>query len=227
MLYRLETTHMRLPAETHFSPQRPIPFKMDRSPSTIEYHAYFEEVTPNGYAHCKLYKAPILPMWRMDVPLKVTLCDYDMIDILVLNNQIYASDVVKNIIETHDPFGHQFWPVDVVDESGTPVSTTQFYHMNMRRYVTIEDLGKPLLDADYRVNKDIEGKYVSSIQHDVLVRDFVESLPIWRHFFPRYTIDIPLFINEPMFKALQAGGVTGIKEFTQFDGQLGEMVAHV
>lgn len=227
MLYRLETTHVRLPAETHFSPQRPMPFKMDCSLSPIEYKDYFEEITPEKAVHCKLYKAPILPEWRMNVPLEVTLHGCDMPDILVLNDQIYASEVVKRIIEIHDAFGHQFWPVDIADKNGSPVSTKQFYLMNLRRYVTIEDLGKPLLDVGYRVNKDFEGQYIASIQHDAQVRCFVESLPIWRHLFPRWTIDIPLFMNEPMFKALQAGGVTGIKEFTQFDGKLGEMVAHV
>jgi hypothetical protein len=198
---------------------------MDYSISATEYDQYFEEITPENCTHCTVYKAPILAEWRMKVPLEVTLARGDMPDMLVLIDRIYVSEQAKAIIEGHDPFGHQFWPVEVRDTEGNPVTDKRFYHMNMRRYMTIENLNKPPLETDFTMHS--EATYLPSIQHDSNIRAYIETLPLWKHFRPPYTIDSPLYINETMYKALQAGGITGIKEFTQFRGKQGEMVSHV
>ena len=225
MIYRLDIDYNNLPAETLFSVRPSTPFKMDRNPDPKEYKDYFEEITPEDCAHCALYKAPILAEWRMNVPLEVTLVDGEMPDMLALIDNIYVSERAKSIIEQHDPFGHQYWPVEVRDTEGNSVTNKRFFHMNMRRYVTIENLNKPLLETDFTMHS--EATYLPTIQHYSSVRSYIETLPLWKHFSPPSTRSYALFINETMFKALQAGGLTGIKEFTQFRGKKGEMVSHV
>ncbi|WP_245555165.1 imm11 family protein [Hahella ganghwensis] len=163
----------------------------------------------------------------MDVPLEVTLGGCDMPDVLVLNGITYVSEPAKTIIESHDPFGHQFWPIKVCDESGGLVTNKPYYHMNMRRYVTIESQEKPMLDTDFSVHPELEGKHIATIQQDDRVRAFVVSLPLWIHYYPPHSLGHALFMNEVMYKALCERGMKGIKQFTQYGGRQGELVAHV
>ncbi|MCP5207730.1 MAG: hypothetical protein H7A01_11040 [Hahellaceae bacterium] len=227
MIYRMGVDYQNLGVGTSFSVERPKPFKMDSMLGPNEFMDYFEEITPEDCTHCKLYKAPLLAEWRMRVPLQVTIVDGDMPDMLVLMGHIYVSEQAKAIIEQHDPFGHQFWPVEVRDTKGTYITDKRFFHMNMRRYVTIENLNKPPMDTDFTMTSHSDATYLPTIQHDVDVRANIETLPLWQHFSPPSTIGSALYINETMYKALQAGGITGIKEFTQFRGKQGEMVSHV
>lgn len=227
MIYKLEIDYNNLPAGSLFAVRPPMPFKMDRSVGPNEYLDYFEEITPDGCPHCTLYKAPLLAEWRMAVPLEVTLIDGDMPDMLALIDYIYVSEQAKAIIEQHDPFGHQFWPVEVQDTEGKPVTNKRFFHMNMRRYLTIENLNKPPAETDFTMTSHSDATYLPTIQHEANVRRYIETLPLWKHFTPPSTRSHALFINETMYKALHTGGITGIKEFTQFRGKQGEMVSHV
>ncbi|ABC27516.1 hypothetical protein HCH_00614 [Hahella chejuensis KCTC 2396] len=227
MIYRLKTDYGNLPSGIHFSVQSTLPFKMDRKPGPGEYTNNLEEITPENSPHCKLYKAPLLAEWRMNTPLEATLIDWEIPDILVLLEHIYVSNKAKIIIENNDPFLHQFWPVEVFDKKGNQITGKQFYHMNMRRYVTIENLNLPLIGMDYNAASSIEEEFIPTIQHITSVRNYIETLPLWKHFHPPHYLVSPLFINEAMFMALQQGGVSGIKEYTQLYGKQGEMVAHV
>ncbi|MBU6953573.1 imm11 family protein [Hahella sp. HN01] len=226
MIYRLEIDFNNLPERIYFSAEKPMPFKMDRRPGPSEYKYSFEEFTSSECHHCKLYKAPLLSEWRINVPIETNATEKDIPDILVLIDHIYVSDKVKLLIEKNDPFGHQFWPIEILGENGKNVTDTPFYHMNMRRYLTITNHHKSLMDVDFSPSLQ-EKEFIPSIQHNASIRKFIELLPLWKHIDQAYAVGSALYINGTMFNTLKSNGVTGINEFTEPYGKQGEMVAHI
>nr|WP_198343263.1 hypothetical protein [Oleiphilus messinensis] len=129
------------------------------------------------------------------------------------------------IIEDEDPFDHQFTGVKVVDKKREKVDAREFYTLNMRRYLRIDDLQKPLSTLDYSATPD-EKLYLPTIQHDNNLRRLIETLPLWQHF-GRHIDKEFLFINETLMNRLKSADVYGIKEYSEYAGKKGETVAHV
>ncbi|AZZ92048.1 hypothetical protein EUZ85_15475 [Hahella sp. KA22] len=232
MIYRLSRPNGS--GTTSYSYDRNAgPCWTDMGVSPQEYHEHFEEIPlPRNWKHCSIYKAPILAEWRLAINLIIEVDkrdpDFEAPDIRVADFT-YVSDKVKAIIEEVDPFGHQFWPADLVDGRGAPITNKTYYRMNMRRYVTIEPSDLPLNRLDFTpATGEFEWGVIAAIQHNPELRRNIETLPMWRHMTRGQSInDNVLYFNETLFNALTSAGVTGIKEYTEKSGKTWESVAHV
>ncbi|WP_408635140.1 imm11 family protein [Oleiphilus messinensis] len=225
MIYRL--SNFGLLRSISFQLLRNIPPRgIGRSRTYSEYEHHFEELIQEPlWPHCRIFKAPILPEWRTKTDLEIKLFSGRMPDIFVLHEAIFVSEVVRLIIEDEDPFDHQFTGVKVVDKKREKVDAREFYTLNMRRYLRIDDLQKPLSTLDYSATPD-EKLYLPTIQHDNNLRRLIETLPLWQHF-GRHIDKEFLFINETLMNRLKSADVYGIKEYSEYAGKKGETVAHV
>lgn len=228
MIYRLKSSGGSIEG-MNFSTTRPSPpYGLREFPSAYEYNTLFEELPVDPpWPHCRLFKAPILPEWRIKQDLIVEMEQGLLPDFMVLGT-IYITHLVKSIIEKHDPFGHQFWPVKLIDEQGNLATEKTYYRMNMRRYASIDSTKLPWQELDFAPSSR-EGGYISTIQHNLTVREHMETLPLWRHITADDSIinDYVLYINHSLMTELQAAGVTGIKEYSETEGKPGETVGHV
>lgn len=207
-----------------------------------EYRFHFEEQPLEPpWPDCRIFKAPILPEWRMNRDLiieKNTKKALELPDFIVWQGGIYVSDVVKEIIEEVDDFGHQFWPVPVFttlkNRKAREPADRIYYRMNMRRYVNIEaaETTPDKLDFD-PCKQRLENKIVAAIQHSQQLRGQIETLPIWQHYGITETTkgwlihDDVLFINATLMNELKQAGISGISEYSTYQGTTQEMVAHV
>lgn len=202
--------------------------------SPFEYKEHFEENHQLGsWLFCRVFKAPILPEWRMNINILMNLNgvkkeSFIFPDIFAWGT-IYVSEKAKSVIQSIDPFGHQFWPIDLVDENGIRLNEEPYYLMNMRRYVMIEPNGKPLQKLDFSpATGEMEADFLSTIQHEQSVRKNIETLPIWRYITShRQIARHALYFNEVLMDAFKKAGVIGIEEYTEYSGKDGEVVGHV
>ncbi|GAA3921356.1 imm11 family protein [Litoribacillus peritrichatus] len=234
MIYRLERPYGQdgvsysydLKAGPYWFPGTRIP--------TPEYEDHFEEIKLSGdWPLSRVFKAPILPEWRLNINTVIDVSEIDKKSLklqdIMASGKIYVSEKAKSVIQSIDPFGHQFWPVELVDEQGQRLNEEPYYLMNMRRYVMIEPNGKPLQRLDFSpATGEMEADVLPTIQHQLEVRKNIETLPMWRYITPLKQIAIHvLYFNEVLMDAFKKAGVTGIEEYTEYAGKDGEVVGHV
>lgn len=214
-----------------------------------EFHWSFEEVAcDNPIPEFRVYRAPVLSEVRMQAALKLSwkkpCYSQPLREIIVLRDRTFVSERARQVIEIVDDFGHQFHPARVQDHRGRPIDTDQpYFLMNMRRFASIDPISDGSGDLRYHEELrkldfsafDDESSYLPSILHNPVLRERLETLPLWSHFtgdWPRYeyhySVDYtPLYLNEAMLRALQQAGVNGLDEYSSYDGETGEFVAHV
>ncbi|MCP5210150.1 MAG: hypothetical protein H6998_04370 [Hahellaceae bacterium] len=239
MIYRLSSKF----EEFYYSVDRP------KTPDGIkqggaedgEYECGFEEQPLDAtWQHCRIFKAPILPEWRMsrDITIQKNVkYPIEMPDFIVWLGGIYVTDIVKEIIEEVDEFGHQFWPVSAFSCGKNKVNKEPldkiYYRMNMRRYLHVKWNQKPVDKLDFTPSDAyLEAHTISSIQHNISIREKVETLPLWHHY--GWTkregwsfYNSSLFINDVLMNELKEAGVSGVMEYSKYEGTKQEMVGHV
>lgn len=207
-----------------------------------EYERRFEEQPLDAtWQHCRIFKAPILPEWRMsrDITIQKNVkYPIEMPDFIVWQGGIYVSDIVKEIIEEIDDFGHQFWPVSAFKCGKNGVNKEAldkiYYRMNMRRFVNIDFADTPASGLDFSPNETMmEDRYLSTVRSDQELRANMENLPIWQHYGQtrskgRWQInDRVVYLNENLMSEFQEAGISGIMEYSKYEGTKQEMVGHV
>lgn len=202
-----------------------------------EYEFQFEEIpTEPEWEHCRLYKAPILPDWRMNTPYTVQIRKKGMVfpGFISTGTKILVSETAKQVVEEVDPFSHQFWPVTVTDKKGNSVSDEQYFRMNMRRFISIADCGQHASHTDFGIIGEVERHAIPSIRNNSTLRQQVESLCLWQlvnwrklpsEAFMRY--ELVVFMNQTMVDSLWAAGIEGLEEIkivrNNYKGTLGHV----
>jgi hypothetical protein len=229
MFYRIQKSMDVNDRIDYTSLQNRIPgerLRRDLPPRTYQFQ--FEELPTFGlYPRVRLFKAPLCPAWHMSANLQVEITHGELPDVNVLFGPIYVSEPVKAIIERIDPWKHQFWPVNVINEKGESVVTKQYYHMNMRRYIKMQEVPYgPEVDLGLDFDLDVAEKvYLPGIVLDRQVRELVELCPVWQGIKNTFN-DTVLYFNEELFLALKNEGITGLDEYTRHGGEGEETVGH-
>ncbi|WP_087459748.1 hypothetical protein [Oleiphilus messinensis] len=215
----------------------PMPDGLKQGREAREYEFCFEELPllPTSLStQCRVFKAPIRPLWRMNYSLDIEIRHKNAIlpDFIVWRGGIYVTETVKEIIEQVDPFGHQYWPVTtlITNKKKKVACDKTYFRMNMRRYVFIESAGDTLEELDFSPLGS-ESEYIAAIQQNSSIRSYVETLPIWQHFTvignKRLIDDSQLYLNRTLMNRLKNAGVAGIQEYTEWQGKNKETVGHV
>jgi hypothetical protein len=240
VIYRLSSKFEEF---SYFSDWPEVPdgiMKGDAEPREYDY-GFEEQPLDATWQHCRIFKAPILPEWRMSQDLTIqknVKYPIEMPDFIVWLGGIYVTDIVKEIIEEIDDFGHQFWPVSAFKCGKNRVNKEEldkiYYRMNMRRFVNIDFAKTSASGLDFSPTKvKIEDKYLSTIQSNRELRTNVESLPIWQHYGVteskgRWLVhDDVVYINEHLMSEFREAGINGVMEYSKYEGTKQEMVGHV
>ncbi|ARU54575.1 MAG: hypothetical protein MI864_07315 [Pseudomonadales bacterium] len=232
MIYRLESNTSDV-FYSYREAQVPLPHGLDTLGHSREYQFQFEQIATDPYCpQYRVYKAPILPEWRLNTNLAIERRkkkNFDLPDFIPPGSKIYVSQLVKEVVEKCDPIGHQFWPVVITDKKGGIVSEKQYFRMNMRRYLNITPSDKPMQMLDFTPSGPLgEADFIPSVQHDPSLRNQIEKYPVWRHIFRKNTItDHVVYLNNEIFESLQSVGVTGLEEYTIVRGRVKGTIGHI
>lgn len=235
MIYRMASKF----GEAFFSAVLPVPpdgltIRRDAG----EYDFCFEELPlDSSWGDCRIFRAPIQPEWRINCTLEIEVRRKGGVipDFIAWQGGIYVTDLVKDIIEQEDPFCHQFWPVSASILKNGKKSTAEkpYFRMNVRRYVSIEPSDLPMLPVDFKPSDSrFESKIIANIQHNTSLREKLEMLPLWQYFGP-ISLGIPLiydsvlFLNKALIGKFNEAGVSGIREYSVWNGKDQETVGHV
>lgn len=226
MIYRLNT-NTRLIGFYYVGPVVPAGIA---SSSFYDYQAVFEETyLSSDRSLCRMFKAPLLPEWRINVNLGVKSRgrQEDLPDIFSLIDSILVSEKVKKIIEMEDGFRHQYWPVSLLDDGGNRISSVQYYRMNMRRYLKIEPSTGEISGLDFSLDDAFgESGFISTILGNKSLRSIIQDLPLWKAV-NGMSVSGALYIGPGLMAALKSAGVKGVREYSVKDGRAGEYVSHV
>lgn len=226
MIYRLKT-NTRVIGFSYVEPV--IPAGIERG-YFYDYQAVFEEIyISSERSLCRMFKAPLLPEWRINVNLEVRSSgkQEDLPDIFSLTDSIVVSEKVKKIIELEDDFCHQYWPISLLCDGGNEISSIQYYRFNMRRYLKVEPSKAAILDLDFSLNDTFgESGFIPTILGNQSLRLIIQDLPLWRAL-NGMSISGALYIGPSLMAALKSAGVKGVREFSVKDGRAGEYVSHV
>ncbi|MCP5210152.1 MAG: hypothetical protein H6998_04380 [Hahellaceae bacterium] len=240
MIYRLSSKF----EELYYSADRPATPDgiMQGGAEEGEFEYQFEEQPLDlTWQHCRVFKAPILPEWRMSRDLTIeknVKYPIEMPDFIAWQGGIYVSDIVKEIIEEVDEIGHQFWPVSAFKCGKNGVNKEAldkiYYRMNMRRFVNIAFADTSASSLDFSPTETMmEDRYLSTVRSDQDLRAIIESLPIWQHYGQtrskgRWKIyDHVIYFSELLMSELREAGINGVMEYSKYEGTKQEMVGHV
>lgn len=228
MIYRLLTTA----TEMGFRYKRcAVPSGVDPMGAGSAYLNIFEEIPTDPFCNdFRIFKAPIKPYWNFADDLIVDFYgeQKELQDIMVFWDGAYVSECAKRIIQSVDAFSHQFWRVTIFDKDGKPYQGSQFYAFHMRTYLHVKSSGQDPKRTDFNINKTSnEYFYLPAIQHSQELRERVEKFHFWRHRLLDSIPAGPLYIGPKMMEVMKSSGLTGLKEFTVYGGDVGEYVAHV
>lgn len=226
MIYRLDTDNRILQCDRV---RLEKPYGIGSAFDTNEYDNIFEEISAGDVdIGCRLFKAPLLPEWRVSDYLVVERLEtgFDFPDILHFGLCTFASEKAKEVIVRNDAFGHQFWPISLVDEDKNKYREDQYYRVNVRRYVDVYPSDVKVKDLDFFVDSVYgEDRILSAIRGDADLRAYVEGIPLWmkkNRINPRGA----LYIGPEMMATFREAGLKGLKEYSCLNGKNGEYVGH-
>ncbi|MCT4558513.1 MAG: hypothetical protein N4A61_10690 [Pelagimonas sp.] len=133
---------------------------------------------------------------------------------------VYGSPVLRadfcDVIRAVDPEGgHQFIPCAVTMPDGSPASDQAYFHFVCGRRVGAG--GDVTLDFD-----SLRADYLPTMVRDTLINiDTARALadvPVWSS----VGNETPLFLSQAIWDEVQARGLSGLKEFSAFGGELPE-----
>lgn len=228
MIYRLLTR----PGEMGFGSRRcAVPRGVDPMRTSAAYSNIFEEIPTVPFCSSfRMFRSPLKPYWKLADDLQVYFHTErkELPDIMAFTEDAYVSEFAKSIIQEIDSFNHQFWPISIFDQDWNPYEGRQFYAFHMRRYLNIKNTLEDGIRTDFNFNKaDYESSYLPAIQHNKELRERIEKFHFWRHKPLDTILSGPLYIGPEMMETMKRSGITGVKEFTVYEGNLGEYVAHV
>lgn len=244
MFYRLQTpmSELRRRGPSAIVKEQSLPKQPFESPIGLEYDFNFEQIACDAPSQLhRVYRAPVISAARLD-------CDLDLkpryakqpLDISLLRSYIFVSERAREVIESVDDFGHQFQEASIVSGSELIDPGQPFYHMHMRRFVSIY----PKYPDDFEIRTelqyigldpyDYEELFFPTILENPDLREALEALPLWQHFTaerPEYRHHFSperslLYMNETLVRRLQQAGMRGIAE-PRSGGLNGEFIAHV
>ncbi len=188
----------------------PVNRRVDAYLDSKDFELKFEKIDVDlDWPHCELFRAP-----KVDEDQRSGNYQFPegkeiqwIPDVWAQGEEAIVSDTVRRVIDEFDDFDHQFWPTSFLDFHGNIVNDQPYYHLNIRRILEIEGLGLPMEPVDFSPSDD-EKVFLPTVQHRPVLREKIETLPLWRHSWLRQV----LYLNKAMVDRLRAAGVTGMDE---------------
>jgi len=189
------------------------------------FKSYQAAPTPSNWPHCQLMVPPEIPVEQQPSmtfsPIIVKEDHVDLLPDISPGPFTLISDNCKEVIETADPWPHQFWPADILLNGGDVQTRRQFFWMFIRRCVAIDEMGlanQPAADTRWRRTR-AEKRFMPAIQSHSKLRECLEKLPFWQAHqvlttphggrYPDNTGGV-IYLNEVVLNAFLDAGLTGV-----------------
>lgn len=135
MIYKVKASHDELASRFHIVLREGYKYERQRILLPQEYtHLFEKQAVYPDLNELTIYKAPLIPDWKMKVDIKV---DSDIeIPHFLFFGAAFVSEKMKNIIEKQDDC-HQFTPISINGPNG---KVTSYYQMDIRRVIEYSNL---------------------------------------------------------------------------------------
>lgn len=214
MLYRLAQS--KFVFDNHPKRQRPDkPPGVRSSLLQYEYGTHFEQIgvktkTKPG----RLYKAPILPNWRLDVSFISTEEQFLRLpDVFISSTGCAVSAKARAVIDEIDKFEHQYRVLPILDQTGKVLENFEYFMLHVRRYAELPVCDKSLEKLNFIPSME-EEQFLPIIQSSEECRNWLEKQPLCRYSAdPKKSHEHYIYMNQKIYSGLAAAGISGIDQY--------------
>jgi hypothetical protein len=182
------------------------PYALSRE---FDYSLFTEIPMAPPWPHCKVIHGPLTNPHYMDcVHVFKSTGEVEMPEIWTEAYYLIVSERVKDIILSFDDVAHEAKRTQVIDRHGKPITDKPFWHINIRRYLEIEQIPA----EPYGFNTlgftptGLEEKFLPTLRDTPELLDKVATLPIWR----LQQDSTIYYLSQALFDVLSQAGVTGL-----------------